>query len=86
MLAIALVALSACPNQVLSTSSEDTGSPTVDTPAICPTPGAYFTSQTVTISDSTPESTIYYTTDGTAPTTSSTSSASAIFYSVDIDG
>ena len=42
------------------------------TPAILPVTGTYHTSpQAVTISDSTPGSTIYYTTDGTTPTTAS---------------
>jgi Chitobiase/beta-hexosaminidase C-terminal domain/IPT/TIG domain/Family of unknown function (DUF6067) len=42
------------------------------TPTFSPGAGTYNTSQTVTISDTTPSSTIYYTTNGTTPTTSST--------------
>src|SRR5580658_7210091 len=42
-----------------------------DPPTFSPAPGTYTSTQTVTITDSTPNSTIYYTTDGSAPTSSS---------------
>ncbi len=42
------------------------------TPTFSPVAGTYTSAQTVTISDTTTGSTIYYTTDGTAPTSSST--------------
>jgi Chitobiase/beta-hexosaminidase C-terminal domain/Galactose oxidase, central domain len=45
--------------------------PLTATPVFSPAPGAYSTAQTVTISDTTDGSTIYYTTDGTTPTTAS---------------
>jgi hypothetical protein len=42
------------------------------TPTFSPATGAYTSAQTVTISDTTPCAKVYYTTNGTAPTTSST--------------
>jgi hypothetical protein len=41
------------------------------TPSFSPAGGSYSAGQTVTISDTTPNATIYYTVDGTRPTTSS---------------
>jgi YD repeat-containing protein len=48
-----------------------TGAELTATPEIFPAPGTYTQGQVVTISDSTPGSVIYFTTDGTTPTTSS---------------
>ncbi len=48
------------------------------TPMFSPAPGMYTSAQSVTISDATPGSAIYYTTDGTVPTTSSILYADAI--------
>jgi VCBS repeat-containing protein len=44
----------------------------VATPAFSPAPGTYSSSQSVTMSDATPNSVIFFTTDGTSPATSAT--------------
>jgi hypothetical protein len=50
----------------------EAGPPTVFVPAFNPAPGKIFNDpQSVALSDATPGSTIYYTTDGTAPSTNS---------------
>ena len=46
--------------------------PAAATPTFSPAPGTYTAAQSVTISDSTQGSSIYYTTDGSTPTSSST--------------
>jgi len=48
------------------------------TPQLSPPPGTYTGAQSVTITDSTPSATIYYTTDGSTPTTHSAIYSSAI--------
>jgi hypothetical protein len=50
----------------------------VATPGFSPAAGTYSSAQTVTITDSTSGATIYYTTNGTTPTTASTTYSSAI--------
>jgi len=47
------------------------GTPTAATPTFNPATGVYTSSQSVTLSDTTPNATIYYTTDNSTPTTSS---------------
>ena len=75
--------------KALATHSGDTNSavgsavytinlPVVATPAFSPAAGTYSSAQTVTISDSTSGATIYYTTNGSTPTTSSSVYSSAI--------
>ena len=50
----------------------------VATPSLNPAPGFYTTAQSVIISTATPNATIYYTMDGTTPTTSSTKYTAAV--------
>ncbi len=45
--------------------------PSVDAPTFSPAPGTYTSAQSVSLSDSTSGATIYYTLDGSAPTTAS---------------
>ena len=56
--------------------------PTAATPSFSPSAGTYTGTQSITISDTTPSATIYYTTNGTAPTTSSSTYSGAISVSV----
>jgi N-acetylneuraminic acid mutarotase len=52
--------------------------PIVATPTFTPAAGTYSSAQNITLSDTTSGATIYYTTDGTTPTTSSTEYTGAI--------
>ena len=54
------------------------GTPTCETPTFSPAAGTYTSSQNVTISTSTQDATIYYTTNGDTPTTSSSVYSDAI--------
>jgi uncharacterized repeat protein (TIGR03803 family) len=63
---------------VFELESVATSTPTAATPTFSPAAGPYSSAQSVTITDTTSGATIYYTTNGTTPTTSSTKYTSAI--------
>ena len=71
-----------------SNSSVATGTytitlPATATPTFSPLPGTYTSAQSVTLSDATTGATIYYTTDGSTPTSTSAQYASPISVTVD---
>jgi hypothetical protein len=68
---------SSCVTNVAITTVSGT-SATSATPAFSPAPGTYTSAQSVTLSDATAGATIYYTTNGAAPSTSSARYSGAI--------
>jgi hypothetical protein len=73
-----LVAMATAYNYIPSATGSATYTIAAGTPTFSPAGGSYNTAQTVTISDVTPGAAIYYTTNGTMPTSGST------FYSAPI--
>ncbi len=65
-------------NSAIGSATYTISSSTVATPTFSPAAGTYNTTQNVTISDATSGAMIYYTTNGTTPTTSSTVYSSPI--------
>jgi uncharacterized repeat protein (TIGR01451 family) len=59
-------------NSAIATASYTIQAPAAATPLFSVAPGSYASAQTVSISDSTPGASIYYTTNGSTPTGSST--------------
>ncbi|MGD0630710.1 MAG: chitobiase/beta-hexosaminidase C-terminal domain-containing protein [Terracidiphilus sp.] len=68
--------------QTVALTGTGTNTATVDTPSISPPSGTYNTIQSVTITDATNGATIYYTTDGSTPSSSSTKYTGAFMVSV----
>lgn len=71
-LSLILAGCSSSYNAPKTTTYNPTPTPTAATPTFSVGAGTYTSAQTVTISDSTTGATIYYTTNGTAPSASST--------------
>ena len=68
----AIAVASGLPNSAVGSATYTIQQATTGTPTFSPTAGSYAATQSVKLSDATSGATIYYTTNGTAPTTSST--------------
>ena len=68
----AIAVASGYTNSAVATGAYTINIPTAATPAFSPAPGSFSSAQSVTLSDATTGAAIYYTTNGTMPTTAST--------------
>ena len=74
--------LAGCSGYPAPKSTTPAPTPATATPTLSVAAGSYPAAQTITISDTTPGSTIYYTTDGTMPTVASTRYSGPITVSI----
>jgi len=74
----AIAAASGDNNSNIASGTYTINTPTAATPTFSPAPGSYTSTQSVTLADTTTGASIYYTTNGTTPTTSSTKYTAAI--------
>jgi N-acetylneuraminic acid mutarotase len=74
----AIAVASGFSNSAVASATYTLNLPAAATPVISPAPGTYSSAQSVTITDSTAGAIIYFTTDGTTPTASSTVYTGAI--------
>ena len=82
VVAVSLFAISLCqPSKANAASTSNSAVTKTATPTFSPTPGPYGWDQSVKITDTTSGATIYYTTNGKTPTTSSTKYKSPIVVS-----
>jgi hypothetical protein len=78
----AMAAANGFNNSAVASGTYTINLPTAATPTFSPAPGTYGSAQSVTLSDTTSGSTIYYTTDGSTPTTASSKYTAPIPVSV----
>src|ERR1700756_5864712 len=68
----AIAAASGYPNSPVPSGAYVISAPRAAAPTFSPAPGTYYATQSVMLADATPGASIYYTTNGTTPSVSST--------------